>query len=238
MRRSVDFGHARGAWEAPVLVFCGAREWRNRQTRTVQVRVPERAWGFNSPLAHHDQSASGQRQRSHKARSSNCWPGHCAVRAIVLSGMCQDSARPIIAPQPLRSDTVRGMRPSTGFSHGRLFRANILHNRAQRPSRYSAGLPGGTRPGEICRVPVVFAACRTCTSCERKPLPSTGGVAAVSDGCASRRGRRRRNSGYSRGGRPAGRGSLRRAFANGFRPFANGFRPFANGDRCVGDSLA
>ena len=30
----------------------GAREWRNRQTRTVQVRVPVRAWGFNSPLAH------------------------------------------------------------------------------------------------------------------------------------------------------------------------------------------
>ena len=29
-----------------------ARGWRNRQTRTVQVRVPERAWGFNSPLAH------------------------------------------------------------------------------------------------------------------------------------------------------------------------------------------
>jgi len=28
------------------------REWRNRQTRTVQVRVPARAWGFNSPLAH------------------------------------------------------------------------------------------------------------------------------------------------------------------------------------------
>ena len=35
-----------------VLAFSGAREWRNRQTRTVQVRVPERAWGFNSPLAH------------------------------------------------------------------------------------------------------------------------------------------------------------------------------------------
>ena len=30
-----------------------ARGWRNRQTRTVQVRVPERAWGFNSPLEHH-----------------------------------------------------------------------------------------------------------------------------------------------------------------------------------------
>jgi hypothetical protein len=29
-----------------------SREWRNRQTRTVQVRVSERTWGFNSPLAH------------------------------------------------------------------------------------------------------------------------------------------------------------------------------------------
>lgn len=28
------------------------REWRNRQTRTVQVRVLEIGWGFNSPLAH------------------------------------------------------------------------------------------------------------------------------------------------------------------------------------------
>ena len=35
-----------------VLALPGSREWRNRQTRTVQVRVPERVWGFNSPLAH------------------------------------------------------------------------------------------------------------------------------------------------------------------------------------------
>ena len=35
------------------LNYWAAREWRNRQTRTVQVRVPERAWGFNSPLEHH-----------------------------------------------------------------------------------------------------------------------------------------------------------------------------------------
>ena len=31
---------------------CSELKWRNRQTRTVQVRVPERAWGFNSPLEH------------------------------------------------------------------------------------------------------------------------------------------------------------------------------------------
>src|SRR5690606_7576462 len=35
----------------------GSREWRNRQTRWLQVPVPERAWGFNSPLAHTTQMA-------------------------------------------------------------------------------------------------------------------------------------------------------------------------------------
>lgn len=30
------------------------RGWRNRQTRWIQVPVPERAWGFNSPLAHQE----------------------------------------------------------------------------------------------------------------------------------------------------------------------------------------
>ena len=46
-----------------VLMFMQSvrREWRNRQTRTVQVRVPERAWGFNSPLAHKQQA--GQQPR-------------------------------------------------------------------------------------------------------------------------------------------------------------------------------
>ena len=34
------------------LFFLGTREWRNRQTRTVQVRVQVMEWGFNSPLAH------------------------------------------------------------------------------------------------------------------------------------------------------------------------------------------
>ena len=30
-----------------------AREWRNWQTRWLQVPVFERTWGFKSPLAHH-----------------------------------------------------------------------------------------------------------------------------------------------------------------------------------------
>ena len=28
-------------------------EWRNWQTRRIQVPVSERTWGFNSPLAHY-----------------------------------------------------------------------------------------------------------------------------------------------------------------------------------------
>lgn len=35
------------------------RGWRNRQTRWIQVPVPERAWGFNSPLAHHEEPMNG-----------------------------------------------------------------------------------------------------------------------------------------------------------------------------------
>ncbi len=42
------------------LFFLGTREWRNRQTRTVQVRVPVMEWGFNSPLAH-DETADPSR---------------------------------------------------------------------------------------------------------------------------------------------------------------------------------
>ncbi|CUR54634.1 hypothetical protein NOCA2200024 [metagenome] len=41
------------------ITFAGfTREWRNRQTRTVQVRVSERTWGFNSPLAHNSPRSS------------------------------------------------------------------------------------------------------------------------------------------------------------------------------------
>ena len=35
-----------------VLIFRSSREWRNWQTRWLQVPVFERTWGFKSPLAH------------------------------------------------------------------------------------------------------------------------------------------------------------------------------------------
>ena len=40
--------HRQRAVESPVH----SREWRNWQTRRIQVPVPVRVWGFKSPLAH------------------------------------------------------------------------------------------------------------------------------------------------------------------------------------------
>ena len=37
------------------------RGWRNRQTRWIQVPVPARAWGFNSPLAHREERVASRR---------------------------------------------------------------------------------------------------------------------------------------------------------------------------------
>ena len=41
-----------------VLASLSSREWRNWQTRWLQVPVPERVWGFKSPLAHATGTAS------------------------------------------------------------------------------------------------------------------------------------------------------------------------------------
>ncbi len=46
-----------GAFEA-VLTFLSSGRVAEWQTRTVQVRVSERTWGFNSPLAHGEEGKS------------------------------------------------------------------------------------------------------------------------------------------------------------------------------------
>lgn len=48
------------------------RGWRNRQTRWIQVPVPARAWGFNSPLAHHWRRVSVGTKVPAGARLSLC----------------------------------------------------------------------------------------------------------------------------------------------------------------------
>ena len=61
------------------LFFLGTREWRNRQTRTVQVRVPVMEWGFNSPLAH-DETADPFRI------CGFCFPWLLLVAPLLFSG--------------------------------------------------------------------------------------------------------------------------------------------------------
>ncbi len=42
-----------GTW-CPTVRFLGPGEWRNWQTRRIQVPVIARSWGFKSPLAHQE----------------------------------------------------------------------------------------------------------------------------------------------------------------------------------------
>ena len=61
------------------LFFLGTREWRNRQTRTVQVRVPVMEWGFNSPLAH-DETADPSGSAVFVFPGCGLWPRWCSAR--------------------------------------------------------------------------------------------------------------------------------------------------------------
>ena len=70
------------------LFFLGTREWRNRQTRTVQVRVPVMEWGFNSPLAH-DETADPSGSAVFVFSGCGLWPRWCSGRR---------RARPLCVP--------------------------------------------------------------------------------------------------------------------------------------------
>ena len=74
------------------LFFLGTREWRNRQTRTVQVRVPVMEWGFNSPLAH-DETADPS------GSAVFVFPG-CFLWSHGVSGAAWDRAAPWAAARP------------------------------------------------------------------------------------------------------------------------------------------
>jgi hypothetical protein len=100
----------------------GEREWRNWQTRTVQVRVPERAWGFKSPLAHHVLSQDIGKLRTPRVRSFPCF-----VDGGPRSGR---------GSMPINAD--RGM-DRAAHSGGRR-RGNVAQNRANRETSSSQGM--------------------------------------------------------------------------------------------------
>ena len=79
------------------LFFLGTREWRNRQTRTVQVRVPVMEWGFNSPLAH-DETADPSGSAVFVFPGCGLWPRWCSGRRRArLWGQAPPPPRPSIS---------------------------------------------------------------------------------------------------------------------------------------------
>src|SRR5699024_8043700 len=85
------------------------REWRNRQTRTVQVRVPARAWGFNSPLAHH-----------RKPQDPNDFEGSCGFFFASCIVLCISfpADSPDLEKHAGRHPGVSAMRPAAEVSQG------------------------------------------------------------------------------------------------------------------------
>ena len=79
------------------LFFLGTREWRNRQTRTVQVRVPVMEWGFNSPLAH-DETADPS--------------GSAVLFSLVVAAVSLVAPRVFRAPEGSAAVCAGGRRPA------------------------------------------------------------------------------------------------------------------------------
>ena len=114
------------------LFFLGTREWRNRQTRTVQVRVPVMEWGFNSPLAH-DETADPSGSAVFVFPGCGLWPRWCSGRRKV---------RPLCVPvgggprRELRSARRLEARPGPATAHRH-------RSRASPPPTGTAARPSG-----------------------------------------------------------------------------------------------
>ena len=146
------------------LFFLGTREWRNRQTRTVQVRVPVMEWGFNSPLAH-DETADPTGSAVFVFPGCGC--GVACLPAGVPGAGCVGPGcfvRPWAAARPparLGSLTSFGAAPrSPPVPSGP---SGALHTRG-------AGLRRGRRPA---REPSALRAFGSARRLESRPSPAT-----------------------------------------------------------------
>ena len=106
------------------LFFLGTREWRNRQTRTVQVRVPVMEWGFNSPLAH-DETADPSGSAVFVFPGCGLWRHACSGRRRARlwgwAALCARGRRPAREPSALRAfGSARRLeaRPGPAAAHG------------------------------------------------------------------------------------------------------------------------
>ena len=126
------------------LFFLGTREWRNRQTRTVQVRVPVMEWGFNSPLAH-DETADPSGSAVFVFPGCCLRPHGCSGRRVCfvrpgcllgLAAVCAGGRRPAREPsrRVLLLVAPRVFRAPEGPA-AREARASLRSSRASKPAR-------------------------------------------------------------------------------------------------------
>ena len=115
------------------LFFLGTREWRNRQTRTVQVRVPVMEWGFNSPLAH-DETADPSGSAVFVFPGCGLWPPRVFRAPESPAAVCAGGRRPAreIAIRELRSEwsisrPALALPPPTGTAARPRHRPSISH---------------------------------------------------------------------------------------------------------------
>ena len=75
-----------------VLIFLSSREWRNWQTRWLQVPVFERTWGFKSPLAH---SGCFRKSRNgfHEIQANRPVEQKCSAGLLLLMTQCAFGGR-------------------------------------------------------------------------------------------------------------------------------------------------
>ena len=120
------------------LFFLGTREWRNRQTRTVQVRVPVMEWGFNSPLAH-DETAD---------------PSGSAVFVFPDCG-CGAACGPMGVPAPRGAGLL--CVPVGGGPPARSPHASCARSGRSRGPPWPCRHPPAPRPGPASASPINFA---------------------------------------------------------------------------------
>lgn len=107
------------------------RGWRNRQTRWIQVPVPARAWGFNSPLAHNEIPMK---------RVSVSDEGHGRGPFLVVLAVVRDCTSWTPYATPSARDLSHGRSRPSRFRWRRFLTGRQVGGCAQRP--------GGTTPTE------------------------------------------------------------------------------------------
>jgi hypothetical protein len=118
--RKPSVRHPRGRRGAP-LCFTALGEWRNRQTRRIQVPVSARTWGFKSPLAH-THTHTGLPTKPRESRRQNPVEDGLPVHPGRRSAFCE---RVGVSPASRRTWMRGAARTASATQPGRYLRGQV-----------------------------------------------------------------------------------------------------------------